>query len=132
MKMIEVRYSLNEAIEILGTGKEIELLRQTVLNFLKSKSKKIQIDMEKNINSKPWDFVAKGFELILNDAAVEVSITDERIIKIKGSSENLEGFTSFLMFDENAISGSHSHYEYYEGHEKWISPNSFPLIIGIK
>lgn len=133
MKMMEVQYSLNEAIDILGTRKDIEEFRQEILKFLKTDLEKIHIEIEKDISFKPWDFVASDLQIIQNDGPVKVSIAEEKVIKIEGSKENLEKFTSFLEFDENAVSGHHSHFEYYdyEGNV-YIHPDSFPLIIGIK
>ena len=131
MKMIEIRYSLDEAIDVLGTRKDVEVFRQEVLNFLKTDLEKVHIEIEKEVNSEPWESVAKGLEIIQNDKPVKVSISDEEIIKIEGSKDNLEKLTSFLEFDKNAVSGSHSHYEFYEGNE-WITADSIPLIIGIK
>lgn len=130
--MLDVCYSLDEAVDISGTQKEVESFRQKILKFMESDLGKIHIDIEKNIKPEPWDFVANGLEVIKNEKPVEVSISDDGIIKIKGSKSNLENFTSFLYFDEDAVSRSHSHFEYYEGHEEWISPDSFSLIIGIK
>ena len=129
--MLEVRYSTGEAIDISGSWEDVESFRQEILRFLKTDSEKIQIEIEKNINSEPWNYIAKNLEIVQNDLPVEISISTDRVIKIKGSKANLEKFTSFLIFDEKAVSGSHSHYEYYEGNE-WISPESFPLIIEIK
>ena len=131
--MIEIQYSLTEAIDILGTQKEIEKFRQEILKFLKTNLEKIHIEIEKDINSEPWDFVASDLQVIQNDSPVKVSIAEEKVIKIEGSKENLEKFTSFLKFDENAVRGHHSHFEYYdyEGNV-YVHPDSFPLIIGIK
>lgn len=131
--MIEVQYSLNEAIDILGTRKGIEEFRQEVLKFLKTDLEKIHIEIEKDISSESWDFVASDLQIIQNDSPVKVSIAEEKFIKIEGSKENLKKFTSFLEFDENAVSGHHSHFEYYdyEGNV-YVHPDSFPLIIGIK
>ena len=133
MKMIEVRYSLDEAIDVLGTQKEIEAVRQEILKFLETDSEKIQIEIEKDINSESWDFVASDLQITRNATPVKVSINEEKVIKIEGSKDNLENFTSFLFFEETAISKSHSHFEYYdyEGNV-YVHPDSFPLIIGIK
>jgi hypothetical protein len=124
--MIEVQYSLNEAIDILGTQNDIEEFRQEVLKFLKTDLEKIHIEIEKDISSEPWDFVASDLQIIQNDSPVKVSIAEEKIIKIEGSKENLKKFTSFLEFDDNAVSGHHSHFEYYdyEGNV-YVHPDSF-------
>jgi len=129
--MLEIRYSVNEAVDISSTWKDIESFRQEILKFLKTDSERIHIDTERNITPETWNFVANALEIIQNGKAVKVSISDDKIIKIEGSKENLEKFTSFLLFDENATNGSHSHYEFYEGNE-WIDSKSTPLIIGIK
>lgn len=131
--MLEICYSLDEAIDISGTQKEVESFRQAILEFLKSDLEKIHIDIEKVITSEPWDFVARDLQIIQNDSPVKVSVAEERVIKIEGSKEYLEKFTSFLVFDEKAVSGHHSHYEYYDYEEnEYVHPDSFPLIIGIK
>jgi hypothetical protein len=129
--MIEIRYSLDEAIDILGSCEELELLRQEILGLLKTDSEQIYVTGESDISAEPWNFVASGLEIIQNGKAVKVSISEDNSIHIKGSKDNLEKFASFLVFDENSVSGSHSHYEYYEGNE-YIDSNSFPLIIGVK
>ncbi len=129
--MIEIRYSLDEAIEISGCREELELLSQEILKYLRTGSEYVFVTGESAINAEPWDSVARGLEIIQNGKAVKISISEDNSIHIEGSKENLEKFLSFLVFDEDAASGSHSHYEYYEGNE-YVHPDSFPLIIGIK
>lgn len=131
--MLEVQYSLDEAIEILGSKKDIEDFRQRILKFLKTDLEKIHIGIDKDVSVEPWNFIASDLQIIQNESPVKVSIAEERIVKIEGSKDNLEKFTSFLEFDENAVSGHHSHFEYYdyEGNV-YVHPDSFPLIIGIK
>jgi hypothetical protein len=131
--MLEICYSLSEAIEILGTRKDIEGFRQEVLTFLKTDLERIHIGVETEVSFEPWDFVASDLQIIQNDSPVKVSIAEERVIKIEGSKENLKKFTSFLEFDENAVSGHHSHFEYYDYEGNiYVHPDSFPLIIEIK
>lgn len=129
--MLEIRYSLNEAIDISGSWKDVEAFRQEVLKFIQTDLKGIHIETEANIKSAPWDFIASGLQLIQNDESVKVSVTEDKVIIIEGSKVSLEKFASFLEFEENASIGSHSHYEHYEGNE-WITADSIPLIIGIK
>jgi len=129
--MLTVCYSLHEAIDISGLPNEIEEFRQKVLGLLKTNLERIQIEIDKTVNSNPWDFAAEGLEVIQNGEAVRVSVSTDRIVKIKGSKENLEKFTSFLEFEESDASGTHRHYEHYEGNE-CITADSIPLIIEIK
>ena len=129
--MLEICYSPNEAINISGSLPDLEGLRQDILNLIYNDLPRIHFQIENNINPIPWDFVAKHLEIVQNDNAVKVSILDENVIQIEGSKENLERFTSFLVFNEDDKLGSHSHYEYFEGNE-YITFDSFPLIIGIK
>lgn len=129
--MLEICYSINEAINILGSWEDIENLRQEILKFITSEFQKINIQIENNINPQPWNFVATDLEIAKNNAPVQVHISENRVIIIEGSKDNLEKFTSFLSFEKDAISGQHSHYEYYDGNE-YVSLDSFPLIIEIK
>jgi hypothetical protein len=128
--MLEICYSPSEAINISGSLPDLEKLRQEVLKFIYSDLTRIDFQIENNINPSAWDFVAKHLQIVQNDKAVKVSILDENAIQIEGSKENLEKFTSFLVFNEDDKLGSHSHYEYFEGNE-YIAFDSFPLIIGI-
>lgn len=131
--MLEICYSLSEAIEIVGTQQDIERFRQRVLKFLKTDTEKIHIEVDREISFEPWDFVASDLQIIQNDSPVKVSIAEKEVIKIEGSKENLEKFTSFLEFDENAVSGHHSHFEYYDYEGNiYVHPDSFPLVIEIK
>lgn len=129
--MIEICYSKNGEIDVSGYWKELEQLRQQVLTFTKSNLKEVFIETNENIIQSPWDFAAKGLKIVRCGDAVRISISKDNVLLIEGSDENLEGFASFLYFDKNASSGFHSHYEYYDGN-KWIEPDSIPLIISLK
>lgn len=129
--MLRIGYSLDEEIVIFGSSKEIEKLRQRVLEFLKTSVETIQIETDKAVDSDSFDLIAEGLEIVQSGKATKVSILKDRIVKIEGSKENLEKFTSFLEFEENPIEGRHSHYEYFDGNE-YIDSESLPLVIGIK
>ncbi|HMS42254.1 MAG TPA: hypothetical protein PKE69_18620 [Pyrinomonadaceae bacterium] len=129
--MLRIGYSVDEEIVIFGSSKEIEELQQKVLDFLKTSVEKIQIETDNTIASDSFDFIAEGLEIVQNGKAVKVSVSGDKVIKIEGSKENLERFTSFLEFEENPIEGRHSHYEYFDGNE-YIDSESLPLIIGIR
>jgi hypothetical protein len=131
IEMLEVSYSLDEAINIKGSWIEIDSLRQIILNFINSDLEIIYVKTGDKRSPTSWNFIAKHLQIVQNDKAVKVSILDENAIQIEGSKENLEKFTSFLSFEEDCESGFHTHYEYYEGNECIIS-DSFPLIIQIK
>lgn len=129
--MLEVRYLLDEEIYISGSSKEIEDFRLKVLEFLETPLKKIQIETDTTIIPDSYKFIATGLEIIKNYEAVRVSLLHDKIVRIEGSKENLEKFSSFLEFEENPIEGRHSHYEHYQGNE-YITADSIPIIIGIK
>jgi hypothetical protein len=132
--MIEIRYSnkrekANAMADIAGSWKNFEILRQTILKFLESDKENICFAADKNIEG--WDLVLDGLEISQNGKSVRVSVAENKILKIKGSKENLEIFAAWLEFDENHSSGYHSHYEYFEGNEH-INSESIPLIIRVK
>lgn len=128
--MIEIRYSDAREIDLSGIWKNIEELRQEILRFIQSDSKKLSIKTETKINPEPWDSAAKGLEMVIQGERIKISIADN-VLLIEGSKENLEKFSSFLAFDNDAVSGIHTHFEYYDGNEL-IASDSIPLVIGIK
>lgn len=131
IRMLEVCYSPFEDIDIHGLPNEIEDFRQRILGFLKTDTEKLQVETNKTVDPNQYELVAEGLEIVRKGEAVRVSVSDDKIVKIEGSKENLEKFSSFLEFEENAVTGRHSHYEHYDGNE-WIASDSMPLIIGIK
>ncbi len=134
--MVEIRYSnknlrMNEMADMSGSWKDYEILYQHILMFLESDKESILINVDKNADSKGWNFVLESLEISQNGESVKVSVTENKILKIKGSKGKLEIFAAWLKFDENHSNGFHSHYEYFEGNE-YINSESIPLIIGIK
>ena len=93
--MLEVKYSFDEEIYISGSSKEIEDFRLKVLEFLKTHLEKTQIKTCMTTISDPYEFIAKGLEIILTNKPVKVSVSDNKIVKIEGSKENLYKFSSF-------------------------------------
>jgi hypothetical protein len=136
MEMIEIRYSTKRGIvsdmaDISGSWRDFETLRRLLLKFLNGNAEKIFVDADKTADSEGWDFILEGLEMNQNGDFVKVSVMENKILNIKGSKENLDIFISWLEFDENTISGYHSHYEYFEGNE-YIDSKSIPLIIRVK
>jgi hypothetical protein len=130
--MIEIRYSVDEAIEISGTQIELGKLRNDLLKFIQTDLEKINIEVDININPQPWGYVGKDLLIFQSGNGIKVSINENNVIKIEGSKSNLENFASFLWFEKDAKSGHHSHFEYFEGNDEYVNSESFPLIIQIK
>src|SRR5215204_5066610 len=132
MEMIEIRYSIKPEnwggmADISGSWKDFEILRQDILRFLESDSESILINVDNNASSDGWEVVVESLELRQNGDAVKVSVLENKILKIEGSSQKLEIFAAWLEFDENTPSAYHSHYEYFEGNE-FINSKSVPLV----
>ena len=132
--MIEIRYSakrdkINAMAEISGSWKDFEILRQSILNFLESDKETVYFVADKKIEG--WDFVLEGLEIKQKGKSVKVSVAENKILKIKGSKENLEIFVAWFESDENTPRDYHSHYEYFEGNE-YVDSESMPLIIRVK
>ena len=131
--MIEIRYTakrqtISDMADISGTWQEFEQLRHNLIKFLESNDENIFIDVDKDVDSEGWDFVLESLDINQTGDAVEVSVSENKILKIKGSKENFKIFADWLKFDEDTPSGYHSHYEFYEGNE-FINSKSIPLII---
>ena len=134
--MIEIRYStkserMNEMADMSGSWRDYESLRKNILKFLESDNESILIDVDKDADSKGWNYVLEILEINQTGESVKVAVIENKILKIKGSKEKLEIFAAWMEFDEENASGYHAHYEYFEGNE-YIDSESIPLVIGIK
>ncbi|MGH7782665.1 MAG: hypothetical protein ACREO5_02325 [Candidatus Binatia bacterium] len=127
--MFEIRYSGVSEIEISASRAELGELRKTLLDLIKSDLLVARLDADRTIDPQPWDSVGKGLKLNRSEGAVRVSISIDSMVIIEGSDQNLDNFSSFLVFDEGE-NGSHSHFEYHEG-KQYVAFDSIPLIISV-
>lgn len=134
--MVEISYSIKPEdwggmVDILGSWRDFELLRQDILNFLESNKEDILIHVDKTSNTSGWELILESLEINQTGDVVKVSVLKNQYLTIKGSKENLKIFAAWLEFDEGIKSGYHSHYEYFEGN-KHIHSGSVPLVIRIR
>jgi hypothetical protein len=129
--MIEIRFSEGQDIELSGTLAELEELREVVLELLDGELSEVRVEADQMIDPAPWDSIGYGTIIRRAGDAARISIDSASRLIIEASGENLDNFASFLSFDETTDSGSHSHFEYYDGND-FIEPDSIPLILSVK
>jgi hypothetical protein len=128
--LIEIRYSNQGEVDLSGTQAELQAIADTICDMLASDSGYVKINANTNYAPAPYDITIPILCVRRGIGPTKVSLSNEELM-VEGSPENLSGFTSFLKFPPNAQPSEHSHYEYWTGNE-WISPESIPLIIGIR
>lgn len=129
--MLEIRYSGVQEVDLAGSRIELEELRNAVLGLTTGELSEVWFEADGTTDPKPWDSVGRALNIRRGGEAVLVSISHDSTVAIEASEENLDNFASFLYFDETAESGSHSHFEFYEGND-YITPDSIPLVISLK
>jgi hypothetical protein len=129
--MIEIRYAAPNEVDISGTADELQSVRQAILDLAQSDASQITIDADSVID--PTSYKSALSKLIIRKAEcpTKVSLKNEREIQVEGTADCLEAFASFFDFNSDDRKGAHSHYEYYEGN-RWIAPDSMPLVISVR
>lgn len=129
--MLEIRFSKGEDIELSGMLAELEDLSEALKDLAEGRTSELRVDADRTIDPAPWESIGQAAIIRRVGDSVRISMDGESRLIIEGSGENLDRFASFLNFDEDAPSGSHSHFEYEDGNE-FIEPESIPLIVSVK
>ena len=128
--MIEICHSNQGDADLSGTPKELQVIAESVHALLNSDSESVTFHAEAGYDPAPYDANVPTLRIRKGTGPGKVSLTDEELL-VEGSPENLLRFTSYLDFPPNAQPSNHTRYEYWNGAD-WISPESMPLIIGIR
>jgi predicted metal-binding protein len=128
--MIEICHSNQNDVDLSGTLEELRAIARSIQELLDSDSESVTLDAETKYDPAPYDANVPSLRIQKGSGPGKVSLTDEALL-IEGSPENLLRFTSYLDFPPNAQPSNHTRYEHWTGAD-WISPDSMPLIIGIR
>jgi hypothetical protein len=128
--MIEICRSNQGDVDLSGTPGELQAIADAIQKLVGSDSESIIFGAETNYDPAPYDFNVPSLRIRKGIGPTKVSLTGEELL-IEGSLENLIKFTSYLSFPSDAQPSNHTYYEYWVGNE-WISPDSIPLIIGVR
>lgn len=128
--MIKIRYSHPVDLDLSGSWRDFRQLLNSICSLIKTDSRELIVSVETNFDPSPYNLVIPKLIVLVQTGPVKVFI-QHQCLYIAGSPDNLEGFSSYLLFNENAKPGDHKHFEYYQDHF-WIDPQSIPLVITIK
>jgi hypothetical protein len=129
--MLRIRYSAPSDLEISGSVADLEAVRHGLLGLLVLPAQH-EIGFEADTQCAPQPYTSVLPKLIIHKGQGPTRVTVENhSVQVAGSIDSLDAFASFLDFESAAISGSHTHYEYYEGNP-YISPDSVPLVFAIE
>ena len=129
--MIEIRYTAPDELDISGTVEELQAVRREILSLIQSDLDQVSFAADSSIEPRPYDLALKKLVIVKSQRPTEISFRNENEIHIEGAPDCLEAFASYLDFKPEAGKGVHSHYEYYDG-DKWVAPDSIPLVISVK
>ena len=129
--MLEIRYSEPNELEISGSAGELQSVRRKILELVDSEKSQISFNADVSIDPEPYDSALSKLVIVKGHFSASVSLRGGADVYVEGSVDCLEGFASFLDFDAEDQSGTHSHFEYFEGND-WISSDSVPLVISVK
>jgi predicted metal-binding protein len=128
--MIEICHWSRGDADLSGTPDELQAIADAVHGLVGSDSECVTFDAETGFDPAPYDANVPTLRIQKAAGPGKVSLSSEELV-IEGSPESLIKFTSYLNFPTDAQPSNHTRYEYWAGAD-WISPNSMPLIIGIR
>jgi hypothetical protein len=129
--MIRISYSAPNDLEIAGSATDLEVIRHRLIGLLALPTQH-EIRFEADIQFDPQPYTSAIPKLIIRKGQGPTKVTAEKSsVQVAGSIDSLSAFASFLDFESEAMPGSHSHYEYYDGNP-YISSDSVPLVVAIE
>lgn len=128
--MIEIRYSAPYDLDISGTVDELQMVRREVLGLIESDAARISLAADSAIEPSPYKCAIPKLVIAKGQGPTNISLTNEKEIRVEGSPDCLDVFAAFFDFKPDAENGEHRHYERYKGNE-WIAPDSIPLVISV-
>ncbi|MEH2204661.1 MAG: hypothetical protein V7K53_11355 [Nostoc sp.] len=126
--MIQIRYSPYE-IYITGTPEELRSVRHKILNLLQGDEVRTDIVADANFAPVPYHHRLDCLSIYQTRGAVKLSVS-ANFLNVEGEASKLAILAECFNFLDSSRRGSHSHIEYYEGHE-WIASDSIPCVIGV-
>ena len=128
--MLEIRFSEPNELEISGTVDELQAVRKEVFALAQTDASQIVFDCDGSINPTPYNQALLKLIVRKSQLPTKVLLKNNELY-IEGSPQCLEAFASFLDFDANSKSGTHSHFAYYDGNQ-CIDFDSMPLVISVR
>ena len=115
MKMMEIRYSAKEDIDITGTSIEFQKLHHVLLSLIDGKKRFLYVETSTGFDPAPYDSCLKGIEFRRNDT--NKIFSNGTYLVIQGTNEFLENLALNLPRDKEAESSCTSCHIHYD----WIS-----------
>ncbi|MEH2073753.1 MAG: hypothetical protein V7K57_05090 [Nostoc sp.] len=126
--MIQIRHGRDE-IYITGTPEELRSVRHQILNLLQGHEIQANIVADDNFDPVPYHRRLDYLSICQTRGAVKLSVS-ANFLNVEGEASKLAVLAECFNFLDDSRRGSHSHIEYYEGHE-WIASDSIPCVIGV-
>ncbi|MEH1819726.1 MAG: hypothetical protein V7L31_11720 [Nostoc sp.] len=125
--MIQIRHGQDQ-IYITGIPEELRSIRHQILNLLQLHEVQVDIPADTNFDPAPYNRL-DCLSIYQTRGAVKLSVS-ANFLKGEGEASKLAVLAECFNFSDGSRHGSHSHVEYYEGHE-WIASDSIPCVIGV-
>jgi hypothetical protein len=126
--MLKIRHSPNE-VDISGSATELLMVRDQVLQFLKSPAKNFVLDTDAKADPTPYAKTIPKLQICKSSCATKVFLVSDSILRIEGTMENLKNFLSWFDVPVDAKPGHHGHFDSLDSAH--VDKESIPTIVGV-
>jgi hypothetical protein len=131
--VLEIRSSERDGVEVSGTADELEAVRRGISALASGGGVPVAFEASQVVDPGPYERVLKRMVVARVPSPAKVSVAGAEEVRVEGSPESLEAFTSYFDFGPGAAAGTHSHFEYYEFEgNRWVAPDSLPLVVSAR
>jgi hypothetical protein len=114
-------------LDLSASAVELRRLAAALANLAPGERRRFAADT--STDPAPYARLLAWLEVGASGGAVRVRVVGDTL-HVSGSPSGLGTFASFLEFPNGARSGTHHHYEWWEGNE-YIAADSRPLVVSV-
>jgi hypothetical protein len=114
-------------LEVSGTPADLNVVADKIKHL--EHGERLLIAADRSADPHPYARCMASLELNISSGPVRVT-TEETRVTVTGSQTAIRTFASYFRFEELAPSGTHHHFEWFEGNE-YIEKGSAPLVLSI-
>ena len=111
----------------------LEVVKRGISALARGGGAPLAFEANRVFDPAPYERILKRMVVTLGQSPAKVSVAGADEMRVEGSPESLEAFTSYFDFGPDAAAGTHSHFEYYEFEgNRWVAPDSLPLVVSVR
>lgn len=128
--MLAIRWTAPVHLCISSDPAEFQTVMAQIRAVASGKIKTSMMQCDSFADARPYSHCLALLKVQLSGGPTKLSV-EGTVLHVSGAGRHLEVLASYFEFDDRCPSGSHNHFEYYDGNE-FIAPDSVPLVVMVR